>query len=126
MSRDFDSRYPGLITYGWRLFAFTGQLQRFEHEIARPDASTNPEWQLAARFNLLLYARRFDELTKLIESTELRTMAQSVAGMVTVPAVGQKPVAECMAGPCCSETTPAGASRREHIAGVRCEKQVNR
>jgi TolB-like protein/DNA-binding winged helix-turn-helix (wHTH) protein len=94
VSRDFDARYPGRITYGWRLFAFTGQLQRFESEIARPDAATDPEAQLVAHFNLLLNARRFDELTRLIETTDLRTIAQSVAGMLTVPAAGRKPVAE--------------------------------
>ena len=127
VSRDFDARYPGLITYGWRLFAFTGQLQRFEHEIARPDASTNPEWQLAARFNLLLYARRFDELTKLIESTELSTMAQSVAGMVTVPAVGRKPVAELHGWAMLLGNDTAAARRDGNILlEFAAKQQVNR
>jgi tetratricopeptide (TPR) repeat protein len=93
-ARDFDARYPGLITYGWRLFSFTGQLQRFEKEIARPDAASNPEAQLAAHFNLLLFGRQFAELGPLVEAAGMSTMAQSVAGMLAVPAAGRKPVAE--------------------------------
>jgi TolB-like protein/DNA-binding winged helix-turn-helix (wHTH) protein len=94
ISRDFDARYPGLITYGWRLFAFTGQVDRFEREIARPDATTNPEAQLAAQFNVQLFARRYAALARLTEATEMRTIAQSVSGMLTIPSVGRKPVAE--------------------------------
>ncbi|HEU4780884.1 MAG TPA: winged helix-turn-helix domain-containing protein [Steroidobacteraceae bacterium] len=94
VARDFDSLYPGLITYGWRLFAFTGHLQRFEYEIARRDALSNPEAQLAARFNLFLYSRRFPELKALVEQSDLDTIPQSLAGMLTVPAIGRKPLAE--------------------------------
>ncbi|HET9474920.1 MAG TPA: hypothetical protein VFO82_13565 [Steroidobacteraceae bacterium] len=94
VTRDFDSRYPGAITYGWRLFAFTGHLQRFEHEIVRRDALSNPEAQFAARFNVLLYSRRFPELRTLIEQTDLDTIPQSQAGMLTIPAIGRKPLAE--------------------------------
>lgn len=94
VSRDFDSRYPGAITFGWRLFAFSGHLQRFEHEIVRRDALSNPEAQFAARFNVLLYSRRFPELRTLIEQTDLVTIPQSQAGMLTIPAIGRKPLAE--------------------------------
>jgi TolB-like protein/DNA-binding winged helix-turn-helix (wHTH) protein len=94
LPREFEARYPGLITYGWRLFAFTGQMRRFEDEIGRRDAITNPEAQLAARFNLHLFARRYDELARLTEGAGMRTIAQSVSGMLTVPSVGRKPVAE--------------------------------
>jgi TolB-like protein/DNA-binding winged helix-turn-helix (wHTH) protein len=94
LSREFDARYPGLITYGSRLFAFTGQWDRFERELERPDAATNPEAQLAAQFNVQLFARRYDALARLTEATELRTIAQSVSGMLTIPSVGRKPVAE--------------------------------
>jgi tetratricopeptide (TPR) repeat protein len=94
LSRAYEARYPGLTTYGWRLFGFTGQLQRAQDEVARLEAVGDPEALLVTRYELLLFSRRFAELGPLVERSGLKTIPQASVGGFTIPAIGRKPVAE--------------------------------
>jgi tetratricopeptide (TPR) repeat protein len=94
LSRDFDARYPGLTTYGWRLFGFTGQLGRAQREAALPEAAGDQEALLAANFELLRYSQSFDELASLVDRSRLETVRQISFGRFSIPAIGRKPVAE--------------------------------
>jgi tetratricopeptide (TPR) repeat protein len=93
-SREFDARYPGLTTYGWRLFGFTGQLERARREAALLEAAGDQEALLAANFDLLRYSQRLDELAALIDQSNLETIRQISFGRFSIPAIGRKPVAE--------------------------------
>ena len=94
ISRDFDARYPGRITYGLRLFGFTGELDRFEREVADLSDTRDAESALAARFELLLFSDRVAELGELIERSGVTTLPQVSYGGFAIPALGRKPVAE--------------------------------
>jgi TolB-like protein/DNA-binding winged helix-turn-helix (wHTH) protein len=93
VTHDFDNRYPGRITYGWRLYAFTGSLERAEAEIARLDAS-DAAARLAVRFDILRLGGRLDELATLLDETSLDTIPNVTFAGFSLPAVGRKPVAE--------------------------------
>jgi TolB-like protein/DNA-binding winged helix-turn-helix (wHTH) protein/Flp pilus assembly protein TadD len=93
-SREFEARYPGLATYGWRLFGFTGQLERARKETALLEAAGDQEALLATSFELLRYAQRLDELVPLIDRSRLETIRQVSFGRFSIPAIGRKPVAE--------------------------------
>jgi TolB-like protein/DNA-binding winged helix-turn-helix (wHTH) protein/Flp pilus assembly protein TadD len=93
-SRDFEARYPGLATYGWRLFGFSGQLERARRDTALLEAAGDQEAMLAANFELLRYSQRLNELPSLIEQSRLETIRQTSFGRFTIPAIGRKPVAE--------------------------------
>lgn len=91
VSREFDARYPGAITYGLRVFDFTGDLSRFEREVA---AAQTAEERLTGRFDLLLFSNQTAQLDELLEHADLRTIRQVSYGGFSIPAVGRKPVAE--------------------------------
>jgi TolB-like protein/DNA-binding winged helix-turn-helix (wHTH) protein/Tfp pilus assembly protein PilF len=93
-SRDFEARYPGLTTYGWRLFGFTAQLERVQRETALQDAVGDPDAQLAGQFELLRFSQRLGELAPLVEQSGLTTIRQASFGGFSIPAIGRKPVAE--------------------------------
>ena len=93
-SREFEARYPGLTTYGWRLFGFTAQLERARREAARLEAVGDPEAQLAVQFELLRFSQRLGELGPLVEQSGFTTIPQASFGGFTTPALGRKPVAE--------------------------------
>ena len=93
-SREFEARYPGLTTYGWRLFGFTAQLERASSEAARLESVGDPEAQLAVQFELLRFSQRFGELGPLVEQSGFKTIPQASFGGLTIPAIGRKPVAE--------------------------------
>ena len=81
-SRDFEARYPGLITYGWRLFGFTAQLERAQRDAARLEAVGDPEAQLAVQFELLRFSQRFGELGPLVEQSGFTTIPQASFGWI--------------------------------------------
>lgn len=93
-SREYDARYPQLTTYGWRLFGFTGQLERARREAALLETAGDQEALLAANFELLRYSQRLDELASLIARSRLETLRQVSFGRFSIPAIGRKPVAE--------------------------------
>jgi TolB-like protein/DNA-binding winged helix-turn-helix (wHTH) protein len=93
-SREFETRYPGLTTYGWRLFGFTGQLERARKETALLEAAGDQEALLSANFELLRYSQRLDELIPMIARSRLETIRQVSFGRFSIPAIGRKPVAE--------------------------------
>jgi tetratricopeptide (TPR) repeat protein len=94
LSRDFEARHPGLTTYGWRLFGFTGQLERARKETALLEAAGDLESLLAINFELLRFSQRLDELKPLLERSGIDTIRQSSFGRFSIPAIGRKPVAE--------------------------------
>jgi TolB-like protein len=94
LSRAFEARYPGRTTCGLRLFGFTGQVERYAREVERVEATGEPEARLAARFDLLVYSRRLNELAALVERSGLTMLPQGSRGGFTIPAIGRKPVAE--------------------------------
>ena len=112
VSRDFDARYPGRTTYGWRLFGFTGELDRAARELANIQ---NEEARLAARFDLLRYSNRIAELDELIERSGLNTIPQASFGGFAIPAIGRKPVAELHGWAKLLENDAAAAARDGHV-----------
>jgi TolB-like protein/DNA-binding winged helix-turn-helix (wHTH) protein len=110
-SRDFESRYPGLATYGWRLFGFTGQLERAREETALLEAAGDQEALLAANFELLRYSQRLGELVPLIDRSRLETIRQVSFGRFTIPAIGRKPVAELHGWASLLTNDPVSATR---------------
>jgi TolB-like protein/DNA-binding winged helix-turn-helix (wHTH) protein len=112
VSRDFDARYPGRTTYGWRLFGFTGELDRAARELAD---TQNEEARLAAQFDLLRYSSRIAELDELIERSGLSTIPQASFGGFAIPAIGRKPVAELHGWAKLLENDGAAAARDGHV-----------
>jgi TolB-like protein/DNA-binding winged helix-turn-helix (wHTH) protein/Flp pilus assembly protein TadD len=110
-SRDFEARYPGLATYGWRLFGFTGQLERARKETALLEAAGDQEALLATSFELLRYAQRLDELVPLIDRSRLETIRQVSFGRFSIPAIGRKPVAELHGWASLLANDPVSAAR---------------
>jgi TolB-like protein/DNA-binding winged helix-turn-helix (wHTH) protein len=108
VSRDFDARYPGRTTYGWRLFGFTGELHRAARELT---GTQNEEARLAAEFDLLRFSNRIAELAELIERSGLSTIPQASFGGFAVPAIGRKPVAELHGWAKLLENDTAAAAR---------------
>jgi TolB-like protein/DNA-binding winged helix-turn-helix (wHTH) protein len=111
LSRAFEARYPGRTTYGLRLFGFTGQVERFAREVEQVEATGEPEARLAARFDLLVYSRRLNELAALVERSGLTMLPQGSRGGFTIPAIGRKPVAELHGWAKMFETDAAAAAR---------------
>jgi tetratricopeptide (TPR) repeat protein len=110
-SRDFEARYPGLATYGWRLFGFTGQLERARKESALLEAAGDPEALLAANFELLRYSHRLGELVSLVDRSRLETIRQVSFGRFSIPAIGRKPVAELHGWASLLANDPVSAAR---------------
>jgi len=110
-SREFGARYPGLTTFGWRVFGFTGQLERARREIALLEAAGDQEALLAATFDLLRYSQRMDELAPLIDRSRLETIRQISFGGFSIPAIGRKPVAELRGWVSLLNRDPASAAR---------------
>jgi tetratricopeptide (TPR) repeat protein len=115
VSREFEARHPGLTTYGLRLFGFTGQLDRYEKEVSRIEATGEPEARLAWRYDFLLLSNRFAELGPLIEQSGLSTLPQGSRGGFTIVAIGRKPVAELHGWAMLLENDAAGAARDGHV-----------
>ena len=111
LSRAFEARYPGRTTYGLRLFGFTGQVERYAKEVERVEATGEPEARLAARFDLLVYSRRLNELAALVERSGLTTLPQGSRSGFTIPAIGRKPVAELHGWAKMLENDAAAAAR---------------
>jgi tetratricopeptide (TPR) repeat protein len=110
-SREFEARYPGLTTYGWRLFGFTGQLERAWSDAARLESAADPGARLAVQFELLRLSRRFGELGPLVEKSGLATIPQVSFAGFAIPAIGRKPVAELHGWGRLLEIDAAGAAR---------------
>ena len=98
-------------TYGLKLFGFTGQLERYAREVQHVQATGEPESHLAARFDLLVYSRRLDELAALVERSGLTTLPQGSRSGFTIPAIGRKPVAELHGWAKMLENDAAAAAR---------------
>ena len=111
LSRAFEARYPGRTTYGLRLFGFTGQVERYAREVERVEATGEPEARLAARFDLLVYSRRLNELAPLVERSGLTTLPQGSRSGFGIPAIGRKPVAELHGWAKMLENDAAAAAR---------------
>ena len=111
LSRAFEARYPGRTTYGLRLFGFTGQVERYAKEVERVEATGEPEARLAARFDLLVYSGRLNELAALVERSGLTMLPQGSRSGFTIPAIGRKPVAELHGWAKMLENDAAAAAR---------------
>ena len=130
VSREFEARYPGLTTYGWRLFGFTGQLERARSEAARLEAAGDPGGangraiRAAAVFTAPRRARTVGR------EIRFHDMPQASFGGFTIPAIGRKPVAELHGWARLLEKDAAAAARdgRAHpgIRGARTGDQVER
>jgi TolB-like protein/DNA-binding winged helix-turn-helix (wHTH) protein len=110
-SREFEARYPGLTTYGWRLFGFTAQLERARSEAPRLEAAGDPQAHLAVQFELLRFSQRLGELVPLVEQSGFTTIPQASFGGFTIPAIGRKPVAELRGWARLLEKDVEGAAR---------------
>lgn len=111
LSRAFEARYPGRTTYGLRLFGFTGQVERYAREVEQVEATGEAEARLAARFDLLVYSSRLNELAALVEQSGLTMLPQGSRGGFTIPAIGRKPVAELHGWAKMLENDTAAAAR---------------
>jgi TolB-like protein/DNA-binding winged helix-turn-helix (wHTH) protein len=92
---DLDRRFPGRLSRGEQLFAFTGQPAQWQDEITRQKRAGETNGTLSAEFDLLRFERRLSELRVLLQAASGEFPQHTAVGSRVGASL--KPVAELRA-----------------------------